>query len=152
MYAPPSDRAGLGPVAHMAVDDYQNFADGLAAFMALQPNSTAIRYGLFGVAGVVEDGRCALTNNAWVVDTAQLRARFGFAGSHIVNDFEAVAWSLPLLAASDLGMIGGGPPKQGAPMVVVGPGTGLALPPTFEARAAVPWRAAKGGHTSLPSA
>ena len=102
------DRAGLGPVAHMAVNDYQNFADGLAAFMALQPNNTAIRYALFGVAGVVEDGRCALTNNAWVVDTAQLRARFGFAGSHIVNDFEAVAWSLPLLAASDLGMIGGG--------------------------------------------
>ena len=27
-------RAGLGPVAHMAVNDYQNFADGLAAFTA----------------------------------------------------------------------------------------------------------------------
>ena len=121
------DRAGLGPVAHMAVNDYQNFADGLAAFMALRPNNAAIRYALFGVAVVVEDGRCALTNNAWVVDTAQLRARFGFAGSHIVNDFEAVAWSLPLFAASDLGMIGGGPPKPGAPMVVVGPGTGLGV-------------------------
>ena len=75
------DRAGLGPIVHMAVNDYQNFADGLAAFMALRPNNAAIRYALFGVAGVVEDGRCALTNNAWVVDTAQLRARFGFAGS-----------------------------------------------------------------------
>jgi hypothetical protein len=31
----------------MAVNYYQNFADGLAAFMALQPNSTAIRYALF---------------------------------------------------------------------------------------------------------
>jgi glucokinase len=98
-------RAGLGSVAHLAVNDYQNFADGLAAFMALQPNSTAIRYAVFGVAGVVEDWRCALTNNAWLVDTAQLRARFGFAGSHIVK--EAVAWSLPLLAASELSMIGG---------------------------------------------
>jgi glucokinase len=61
------DRAGLGPVAHRAVNDYQNFADGLAVFMALQPNNTEIRYALFGVAGVVEDGCCALTNNAWVV-------------------------------------------------------------------------------------
>ena len=146
------DRAGLGPVAHMAVNDYQNFADGLAAFMALRPNNAAIRYALFGVAGVVEDGRCALTNNAWVVDTAQLRARFGFAGSHIVNDFEAVAWSLPLLAASDLGMIGGGPPKPGAPMVVVGPGTGLGVAAYIRGKGGSAVARSEGGHTTLPSA
>jgi glucokinase len=146
------DRAGLGPVAHRAVNDYQNFADGLAAFMALQPNNTEIRYALFGVAGVVEDGRCALTNNAWVVDTAQLCARFGFAGSHIVNDFEAVAWSLPLLAASDLGMIGGGPPKPGAPMVVVGPGTGLGVAAYIPGKGGSVVARSEGGHTTLPSA
>lgn len=146
------DRAGLGPVVHMAVNDYQNFTDGLAAFMALRPNNAAIRYALFGVAGVVEDGRCALTNNAWVVDTAQLRARFGFAGSHIVNDFEAVAWSLPLFAASDLGMIGGGPPKPGAPMVVVGPGTGLGVAAYIPGKGGGVVARSEGGHTTLPSA
>lgn len=36
-------RAGLGPIAHMAVHDYDSFDDGLAAFTALQPNSNAIR-------------------------------------------------------------------------------------------------------------
>ena len=144
-------RAGLGPIAHMAVNDYQNFADGLASFIALQPNSTAIRHALFGVAGVVEDGRCALTNNAWVVDTAQLRARFGFAGTHIVNDFEAVAWSLPLLAASDLSMIGGGPPKPGAPMVVLGPGTGLGVAAYIPGKEGGVVARSEGGHTTMPS-
>ena len=120
--------------------------------MALQPNNAEIRYALFGVAGVVEDGRCALTNNAWVVDTAQLCARFGFAGSHIVNDFEAVAWSLPLLAASDLGMIGGGPPKRGAPMVVVGPGTGLGVAAYIPGKGGSVVARSEGAHTTLPSA
>ena len=144
-------RAGLGPIAHMAVDDYENFADGLAAFMARQPNSAAIRHAVFGVAGVVEEGRCALTNNTWVVDAAQLRARFGFAGSHIVNDFEAVAWSLPRLAASDLSMIGGGAPKRGAPMVVLGPGTGLGVAAYIPGNGGGVVARSEGGHTTMPS-
>lgn len=143
--------SGLGPIAHMAVGDYQNFADGLAAFMALQPNSAAIRHALFGVAGVVEDGRCALTNNAWVVDAAQLHERFGFAGSHIVNDFEAVAWSLPLLTASDLLLIGGGSPKPGAPMVVLGPGTGLGVAAYIPGKEGGVVARSEGGHTTMPS-
>ena len=144
-------RAGLGPIAHMAVDDYENFADGLAAFMAQQPNSAAIRHAVFGVAGVVEEGRCALTNNTWVVDAAKLRARFGFAGSHIVNDFEAVAWSLPRLAASDLSMIGGGAPKRGAPMVVLGPGTGLGVAAYIPGNGGGVVARSEGGHTTMPS-
>src|SRR6516164_443646 len=139
-------RAGLGPIAHMAVHDYDNFEDGLAAFMALQPNRNAIRHAVFGVAGVVQDGRCALTNNAWVVDTRQLRARFGFAGSHVVNDFEAVAWSLPLLTKSDLLLIGGSSPKPGAPMVVLG-GVAAYIP---DKKGGIVVRS-EGGHATMPS-
>jgi glucokinase len=144
-------QAGLGAITHMAVNDYQNFADGVAAFMALQPNSIAIRHALFGVAGVVEDGRCALTNNAWVVDTAELRRRFGFAGSHIVNDFEAVAWSLPLLAASNLRLIGGGLAKPGTPMAVLGPGTGLGVAGYIPGKEGGVVARSEGGHTTMPS-
>ena len=82
---------------------------------------------ILAVAGVVEGERCALTNNPWVVDAAELRARFGFAGIRLVNDFEAIAWSLPHLAADDLRKIGGGEPVAQAPMVVLGPGTGLGV-------------------------
>ncbi len=143
-------RGGLGPIAHMAVTDYRNFADAVAAFMAQQPHGAAIRHALFGVAGVVEGGRCALTNNVWVVDTAELGARFGFSGSHMVNDFEAVAWSLPLLAARDLRGIGGGTPKPGAPMVVLGPGTGLGVAAYVPGQDGGVVRS-EGGHTTLPS-
>jgi glucokinase len=144
-------RAGLGPIAHMAVHDYDNFDDALAAFMALQPNSKAIHHAVFGVAGVVQDGCCALTNNAWLVDAGQLRARFGFAGSHIVNDFEAVAWSLPLLTAGDLLLISGSSPKPGAPMVVLGPGTGLGVAAYIPGKEGGIVARSEGGHTTMPS-
>jgi glucokinase len=135
-----------GAVAHMAVADYASFDDALAAFLAkqLEPIGSAV----FGVAGVVEGERCALTNSPWVVDAAELRARFGFTDIRIVNDFEAIAWSLPKLARQDLRQLGGGEPKADAPMLVLGPGTGLGVA-AYVPRGQVVLHS-EGGHTTLP--
>ena len=141
----------LSPVAYMAVTEHRQFADAVAAFMAQQTDAPAIRHALFGVAGLVDAGRCALTNNDWVVDAAELGARFGFAGVHIVNDFEAVAWSLPLIAADDLRMIGGRAPKPGAPMVVLGPGTGLGVAAYMPGNGGGSVVRGEGGHVTMPS-
>ena len=118
---------GLGPIEYMAVRDHQRFGDALAAFLARQTQRAAIRKAIFAVAGVVTGERCALTNNAWVIDAAELRARFGLTGISIVNDFEAIAWSLPHLTGNDLRIVGGGDPVADAPMVALGPGTGLGV-------------------------
>jgi glucokinase len=139
----------LGPIAHMAVADHREFGDGLAAFMAGRTDRSPIRHALFGVAGVVENERCALTNNSWVVDAAALRARFGFADVHIVNDFEAVAWSLPRFSSSDLRPIGGGERKPSAPMAVLGPGTGLGVAAYVPSQAGAFVLHSEGGHVTL---
>ncbi|MBD0272316.1 MAG: glucokinase, partial [Acetobacteraceae bacterium] len=64
----------------------------------------------------------------------------------VVNDFAARSWSLPELAPAALFPLGGGAGEPGAPMAVLGPGTGLGvgafLPPD---RALV----TEGGHASL---
>jgi len=140
----------LGPVVHMAVADHRQFGDGLAAFMADRADRRSIRRALLGVAGVVEEEHCALTNNAWVVDADQLRARFGFTDIHIVNDFEAVAWSLPRFSSGDLHMIGGGERKPSAPMVVLGPGTGLGVAAYVPGQQGAFVVHSEGGHTTLP--
>jgi glucokinase len=85
----------LGPVAHMAVAGHSAFAEALAAFLAARTDRETIRHAIFGVAGVVEGDHCALTNNPWVIEAPALCARFGFGKLRMVNDFEAVAWSLP---------------------------------------------------------
>jgi glucokinase len=141
----------VGTIAHMAVADYPQFADALGAFMAAQTDRGAIRHALFGVAGVVTDERCALTNNSWIVATDELRARFGFSDVHIVNDFEAVAWSLPNFAGNDLRAVGGGPPRKDAPMVVLGPGTGLGLAAYLPLEHGGLVVRSEGGHVTLPS-
>ena len=45
----------------------------------------------------------------------------------VINDFSAVALSLPALAASELRQIGAGTAVPGAPMAVLGPGAGLGV-------------------------
>jgi len=140
----------LGPVQHMAARDYAQFADALAAFLARQADKAAIRRAVFGVAGVVDSGRCALTNNPWIVDATELGVHFGLAKVHIINDFEALAWSLPLLKPGDTKQIGGGAPVAGAPMVVLGPGTGLGVAtyvPTEQSSFVI---RSEGGHATVP--
>jgi glucokinase len=141
----------LGPIEHMAVRDYQKFADALASFMARQTEGAAIRSAIFAVAGVVVGERCALVNNPWVVDAAELRACFGLTGIRIVNDFEAIAWSLPHLPRNDLHAVGGREPAAQAPMIVLGPGTGLGVAAFVPREEGGFVLGSEGGHTTMPS-
>ena len=72
--------------------------------------------------------------------------------ARIINDFEAVAYSLPSLAPPDLVGIGGGEAEAGAPMAVLGPGSGLGvacLVPGTEKHIVV---SSEGGHATLAGA
>jgi glucokinase len=81
----------------------------------------------------------------------ELRARFGFSDVHIVNDFEAVAWSLPNFSGNDLRAVGGGRPRKDAPMVVLGPGTGLGVAAYLPLERGGLVVRSEGGHVTLPS-
>ena len=81
---------------------------------------------VLAVAGPVECNRCVLTNCSWVVDARELYETFRLE-ARIINDFEAVPYSLPSLAASDVVGIGNGKAALRAPMAVLGPGSGLGV-------------------------
>lgn len=142
----------LGPIAHLRVAHYRQFGDALDAFLTGHAAHSSVRRAILGAAGVVENGRCALTNNRWIVSIGELRARFGFAEVRIVNDFEAIAWSLPLLTGSDLCMIGGQSGKAGALRVVLGPGTGLGVAAYVGSERGDLVISSEGGHATLAAA
>lgn len=142
----------LGPVERHAVAEFPQFADALEAFLARQPDRGVIARALFGAAGVVEGERCALTNNDWVIDAPELRARFGLTDVSIINDFEAIGWSLPHLAPGDLRQIGGSAAVAGAPMLALGPGTGLGMAACLRVGADDVVLHSEGGHMTLPGA
>ena len=139
----------VGPIAYMEDRDYPQFTDALARFLARQ--HAPIHSAAFAVAGVVKGERCALTNNLWVVDGAEMRARFGFNTVHIVNDFEAIAWSLPHLTGMNVRALGYGEPVAQAPMAVLGPGTGLGVAAYVPDQKQAFVLAGEGGHITMPS-
>ena len=68
-----------------------------------------------------------LTNNAWRFHRIELSQTLGCADIRVVNDFAAVARSLPLLKPKDTVQIGAGEAQAGGVMVAIGPGTGTGV-------------------------
>lgn len=139
----------VGLVAHMAVSNYGSFDAALGAYLGSLPQAGAIRAAILAVAGVVRNGHCNLTNNPWVVDAAELRTSYGFSSVRLLNDFEAVAWSLPHLSPEKLLPLGGGPPVAGAPLAALGPGTGLGMAASIPYQAGHLVLSSEGGHSTM---
>jgi glucokinase len=117
----------LGPIRNFTVADFPEFADVVRAFLDGDAGSMSAYAAVLAVAGPVDEGRVVLTNCPWTIDRHELTRTFGFVWTHLCNDFEAVALSLPHLAAADLLQVGEGEAVRGAPMAVLGPGTGLGV-------------------------
>lgn len=144
------DGRELGLIVHIPVAGHPRFADALGAYLARHPPGP-IDAAVLAVAGVVAGERCALTNNAWVVDAAELRAGFGIGSVRLINDFEAIAWALPHFSPADVCRIGGGAAEAGAPKAVLGPGTGLGVGAYVPDGVGQVLRS-EGGHATLPGA
>ncbi len=139
----------VGAMTHMAVGDYGSFHAALRAYLGRMPEAGAIGAAVLAVAGPVRDGRCVFTNSPWVIDAAELRAAGGFSAVHVINDFEAVAWSLSALSPDKLLQIGGGQPVAGAPLATLGPGTGLGMAVSIPHATGHLVLAGEGGHATM---
>jgi glucokinase len=136
-------------VVHMAVRDYGSFREALGVYLGRLPEAGKIRSTILAVAGVVQNGRCALTNSSWVIDAGELRAAHGFSTVRLINDFEAVAWSLPVLSPDQLLQIGGRQPVAGAPLAALGPGTGLGMAVGIPHATGYLVLSSEGGHSTM---
>jgi glucokinase len=115
----------------------------------LQETGARPQAATLAVAGPIAGEEVALTNRAWRFRRSDLARRFGFSQLRIVNDFEALAWSLPRLTAAHTRPLGHCALRPDGVKLVLGPGTGLGV------AALVPddgrWYAlaSEGGHASF---
>jgi glucokinase len=145
------DSGKIGKVEHFRVADYAASTDAIAAFLKSHVAGGAPSAGVLGVAGPVQNNRGVFTNSNWVIDGAELEKTFGLATVHVLNDFEAIAWSLPALQPSDLFALGTQRPVLGAPMLAVGPGTGFGVACLLP-RDPLPFAVVtEAGHATLPA-
>ena len=140
----------IGPISRIKVAEQRGFIEAVTAFLTPHRAGGAIGAAVLGVAGTVEENRCRVTNSGWMVDGGVLQAAFGFKPVRLLNDFEALAWSLPRLKPADLYPNGGGRSVAGAPMLVIGPGTGFGAACLVSPDGSAVAIAAEAGHATLP--
>jgi glucokinase len=154
-----------GPVEHVATipaaghagpaEAAQDYLQQLA--LRLGTGYRPPRAGAFAVATAVGGDRVEFTNSGWAFSRRDTQRALALDELLLLNDFEALAMSLPRLHGAQIRPFGSAPlPPAGAPaagtLAVVGPGTGLGvagLVPTRQGWVAVP---GEGGHASLSAA
>lgn len=126
------------------------YLDGMAAAESAAPRPRALA---FALATVIDGDHAQLTNSHWQLSAQALAAAFDAERVLLLNDFEALALALPLLADADLLPLGGGARDLRRPLAVIGPGTGLGvagcLPLPGGGHVAL---ATEGGHVTLAAA
>ncbi len=130
--------------------DFASLQDAMRHYLqahALPPP----RWAAIGIANPVTGDQVRMTNRDWGFSIEAVRQQFGLDRLLVLNDFTALALALPVLAAGELRQVGTGAPVAGAPLALVGPGTGLGvsgLLPAVGAPGVVPVEG-EGGHVTL---
>lgn len=126
--------------------DFPTFEEALQRYL----DQSGVRPALacFAMAGPVKDGVGRLTNRDWLISGETIAARFGIADVMVINDFLAMARSVPELDEDAFESLFEGDVVAGAPTIVAGPGTGLGVSTLVPAGQG--WRviSGEGGHTA----
>jgi glucokinase len=151
------DDGTMQHLARLRNDDHAGLAEALAAWrQGLPAGHAPLEDAALAVAAPIVGEEIALTNRpAWRFTRDSLRRALGLPGPlHLVNDFTAVALSLPRLEVGDLLVLG--EPRCAAPLtptrapvVVLGPGSGLGVSALVPHAAGCCAVASEGGHATL---
>jgi glucokinase len=163
----PATAQGIGRMTVSPTANHKSVQAAIARYM----NDTGKKFHMaaLAVAGPVSGDAVTLVNANWSFSKKDLQKEFGFGEVLLVNDFEAVAMSIPDILAKfeargkndqqqqhrpgeDLWKVGGGTRMPGRPMALVGPGTGLGvgalIPTRNDGWLALP---GEGGHATMPA-
>jgi glucokinase len=103
-----------------AIEDYLQKVG--AASGAARPAQAAL-----AIAGPITGDIVRMTNHVWQFSAARTRQALGWRRLIMVNDFTALAMAIRHLPQSELDQVGGGQSVPGAPLALIGPGTGLGV-------------------------
>jgi glucokinase len=129
-------------------DEFESFAGALRKYLdcagAEQPFAAAI-----AVAGPITAGSAHFTNRGWQASEDDLR-KAGFRQALLINDFAALAFSVPTLAPEAFRFVG--PEREGLagePITILGAGTGFGVSCLARYRGRSVPVATEGGHISF---
>src|SRR5262249_60042117 len=110
--------------------DYDDLPSMISAFLGAHGRARqAIDRACFGVAGPVIDEAATLTNVPWRVDARAVASALAIGRVYLLNDLEAMAWSVPVLHEAEVHVPHKGVALVGGniPLIPAGPPPGTAM-------------------------
>jgi len=124
------DGVGFSSELTLRCADYETADDGIADYLA-RSGDIVPEVICLAAAGPVLDNCVRFTNNHWVIDGHELQQRFLSSSIRLMNDFEAIAYAIPILGKNDTATVGLVPSELDInaefTLGVLGPGTGLGV-------------------------
>ena len=141
----------LRSVRVLKCDDFSGILPLLHTYLA-DHQGVRLNHAAFALANPISGDFIRMTNRDWQFSTDEVRRALGLNTLLIVNDFTALAMSLPGLSGDDLLQVGSGKPAANAVIGVLGPGTGLGVSgviPTIDGFVTL---GSEGGHVNFAPA
>ena len=119
---------GLSALATFKCADYESVDSAIHEYLKIVAVPDPDVICLAGAGPVIEQ-RIRMTNNHWTIAVDSLAKEFSTNNVRLLNDFEAVAYSVPFLGEADCETIGLPQPMplpdDKYTVAILGPGTGL---------------------------
>lgn len=126
LFAEARERPTRIEVGEFITLDYDSLVPMIREFLkASGVEPRAVKATTFGVAGAVTDQVARLTNVPWVVDAAAIALAVSLEKVYILNDLEAMAYSVAVLEPGELRTLQQGVRQPGGNAAVIAAGTGL---------------------------
>jgi len=124
------DRSGDRPrprvVREFPTREFPDLSSVIQAFAAGGSlGDDGIEAASFGIAGPVVGETAELTNLRWVADARRISRTYGISRVTLLNDLQAMAYSVPVLAGSEVHVLQNGNRDGRGNMALIAAGTGL---------------------------
>ncbi|MBV1776929.1 glucokinase [Burkholderiaceae bacterium DAT-1] len=148
------DGASISHEQVLPADDFAGLEEAIRFYCEqhqVKPTAAGI-----GIATAISGDQVSMTNRDWSFSISEMKSSLGLAVLVVINDFTALANSLPYLPIETLEQVGGGKLDWKQPVALLGPGTGLGVSGLFpyaDHQGLLRFQAIRGegGHVTLPA-
>ncbi len=147
------ERLNVSHVRKLPVNEFAGPTRAAQAYLAeistlMGPAYESPHKAAFAVATAVTSDEIHFTNSEWHFSRMAVQRDLQLDALLVLNDFEALALSLPLLSAAQVRAHGAAPEARGT-LAVIGPGTGLGVAGVVQTRDGWIALPGEGGHSTL---
>jgi glucokinase len=125
------ERGQIIAIATLPCNDFGSLSQAIQSYLSSVPAVAAgaidVEDAAIAVAANIDGDKIKMTNNDWVFSTDAVRKELGLRSLVLLNDFSAMALSIPYLGDSDKLQVGGGSAQKNSAIGLVGPGTGFGV-------------------------